>query len=95
MVDVLADLAVHYLCTMMFAGEGEIDPGFASREMESFPDWLREMSSGERAAVSAAAGRALDRLRTQSGGGISEDQLAFLEVLANGELYTQWGVADG
>jgi hypothetical protein len=86
-VDVLADLAVHYFCWVIFAGP---DAGIPSAEVEAVPDWVRAMSSGERTAVSAAAGRALASLRAQAGGGASEDQLAFLEVLASGELYQQW-----
>lgn len=93
----LADIVLDYLCTMMFPPEGDIDSGYASRVMQSFPELLTGLSTEERVALSAAAGRALANLQRppdehgySPAGTVSEDQIAFLETLASGELYEQW-----
>ena len=93
----LADIAVQYLCTFMFSDEANIDPDFASKEMQSFPKFIAALSDDERAALSAAARRALDYMLRPpddydytTASRVSEEEKAFLESLASGELYEQW-----
>ena len=82
---------------MMFSPDGNIDPDFACRQMESFPDLIAHLSDEERTALSAAAQRALDFLLAPPdeygytrASHVSTEQKSFLESLASGELYKDW-----
>jgi len=95
----LADIAVHYFCTILFSDDSNIDSDFAVREMESFSEFVSALNPEERIALSAAAKRALDfMLRPPDEYGYhpasiipdDDDEKRFLESLASGEIYGQW-----
>jgi len=91
----LADIVLEYLCTLMFYSEGNIDADFASRELEVLPELFRDLSPEERAALSQAAQRALDKNRQSPDEygykpRIPDQETEFLEALASGELYSEW-----
>ena len=97
-MDALADIALTYFRTFLFcSSESDIDPDFACKQMESFPEYVATLSDAERAALSAASQRALDyALRPPDEYGytpaalLSDEERHFLEELASGELYKQW-----
>lgn len=90
----LADLALDHLLVFMFS-EGNIETGFASSRMQSFPEALKGLSSAEREALSASAARVLARFDMPPDEHgykpeINAAEREFLEALASGELYEQW-----
>ena len=96
-MDGLADIAVQYFCTILFADSNNINPDFSSKEFQSFPEFVTALSDDERTALSAAAQRSLDfMLRPPDEHGytpaatVRDDIKTFLEMLASGEIYEQW-----
>ena len=86
-MDGLADIAVQYFGTILFAGSDCIDPDFSSKEFQSFPEFTAALTDAERTALSSAAQRSLDLMtEATSGSGIR----TFLKLLASGEIYEQW-----
>jgi len=74
--------------------EGPLDPDDASSLSQAIPGYLESMSHEERAAFSAAAQRALDRLLAdpdEDGHSprklVSEELRAFLESAAAGDIF--------
>ena len=96
----LAEAALDYFVTFIFAGD-EIKPDFAERTWQSFPQYVQNMNSEQRAALSEAARHRVSSLTETpedhgySPGAVPTDVLAFLELVASGQIYEQWSDASG
>jgi hypothetical protein len=91
----LADIALAYFCTILFSGDENIDSDFAAREMEQFPELIRDLTAAERTALADAAKRTLDAVDQppdQYGykPRVSQEYRDFLDSLASGEIFTAW-----
>lgn len=82
-MNVLAEQTLEFLCTLMFAEDGVIDRDYWSSYLEEIPDIFSRMSQPERDALSKAAKMRLEYCE-------NEDEQAFCEVVASGEIYSQW-----
>lgn len=96
----LAEAALDYFVTFIFAGD-EIEPDFAERTWQSFPEYVQNMNPEQRAALSEAARQRVSLLSEapeQHGyrrGTVPPNLVAFLELVASGDIYDQWARASG
>jgi hypothetical protein len=91
----LADIVLDYLLVWMFHGESNIDPDFACKQMEVYPELIKGLTKEERVALSASARRRLAEIAAppdEYGYKPRTDKnvIEFLEVPASGDLYEQW-----
>ncbi len=82
-MNVLAEQTLEFICALMFAEEGIIDRDYWSGYVESIPEIFLQMTQGEREVLSNAARLRLKRVD-------NEEELAFCEAVASGDIYSQW-----
>ena len=95
----LAEIVLHYLRTILFYREGNVDEEFALHEWESLPDYLRALTLAERAALSNVAQRTLEvhaQPPDQYGYKplITTEETNFLISIVSGELF-EWDGGKG
>lgn len=92
----LSEIVVDYLLTVMFADGDVIDADYQCKLQETLPEHLLPLSDAERNSLSKEAQRRLDAINAgpdeygyNPGMLMPQDQCAFLEALATGELFNR------
>ncbi|MDV2080914.1 hypothetical protein [Marinobacter xestospongiae] len=97
-IKTLAELSFEYLWLVIFAGEDVIDPDYSVKCQESLSEYFSAMTPAEKEALSTVALEAQARLLAEPDKHgytprklVTEEQRAFLEALASGDIFDQWG----
>ncbi|WP_206074315.1 hypothetical protein [Marinobacter fuscus] len=97
-IKTLAELSFEYLWLVLFAGEDVIDLDYSVKCQENLSEYFSAMTPGEKEALSAVARETQARLLAEPDEHgytprklVTEEQRAFLEALASGDIFEQWG----
>ena len=93
----LAELAFEYIWLLLFGDEDVIDLRYSTKMQQSLSDYFSSMNDEEKKALSKVAEETRSRLLAEPDEHgytprklVSDEEKAFLDALASGELFEHW-----